>query len=336
MSTRTLNYNTIAGTELAVSEICLGMMSFGDPKWQAWVRDAPFGETVVKAALDRGINFFDTADVYSFGESERILGRAIKSHARRDQVYLATKFGLAKGIDVQGLRKVHVLDAAEQSLRRLATDYIDLYQMHGWDSGVPIEETLEALTALHQAGKIRYAGASNFLAWQLAVAHGTTQLEGTVRLSTMQLQYNLVYREEEREMLPYCRRSGTGVIVFSPLARGFLAGGPGTGPGTSAALRAATDKKRRRLYDSGPYGAVVQAVDAVAAARGVLRSQVALAWILSKPEITSVIVGPTELEHLSSAIDALSLKLSAEEIARLERPYVPRASEMTEISRVPF
>ena len=156
-----MNTKKITGTDLAVSQICLGMMSFGDPKWAAWVRDGAFGNLVVKTALDRGINFFDTADVYSFGESERILGRAIKAHARRDQVVLATKFGLAKGIDVQGLRREHVISSAEDSLRRLDTDYIDLYQMHGWDTGVPIEETLEALTALQRSGKIRYAGGSN-------------------------------------------------------------------------------------------------------------------------------------------------------------------------------
>jgi aryl-alcohol dehydrogenase (NADP+) len=331
-----MNTKKIAGTDLAVSEICLGMMSFGDPKWAAWVRDAAFGSLVVKTALDRGINFFDTADVYSFGESERILGRAIKAHARRDQVILATKFGLAKGIDVQGLRKHHVISAAEDSLRRLDTDYIDLYQMHGWDTGVPIEETLEALTELTRSGKIRCAGGSNFFAWQLAVADCAAKTRGSARLSTMQVQYNLVYREEEREMLPYCRYSGTGVIVFSPLARGYLVGGPGTAAGSSAALRAETDKKRQRLYDSGPHGAVVEAVDAVAAARGVLRSQVAIAWILSKPEITSIIVGPTELDHLTTALDALSLELSPEEVARLERFYAVRATEVTEISRVPF
>jgi aryl-alcohol dehydrogenase-like predicted oxidoreductase len=331
-----MNTKKITGTELAVSEICLGMMSFGDPKWQAWVRESAFASLVVKTALECGINFFDTADVYSFGESERILGRAIKAHARRDQVVLATKFGLAKGIDVQGLRKEHVITAAEDSLRRLDTDYIDLYQMHGWDTGVPIEETLEALTELTRSGKIRYAGGSNFFAWQLAVADCAAKTRGSARLATMQVQYNLVYREEEREMLPYCRYSGTGVIVFSPLARGYLAGGPGTAAGSSAALRAETDKKRQRLYDSGPHGAVVDAVDAVAAAHGALRSQVAIAWILSKPEVTSIIVGPTELDHLTTALDALSLELSADEVARLERPYAVRATEVTEISRVPF
>lgn len=331
-----MNTKKIAGTDLAVSQICLGMMSFGDRKWAAWVGDGAFGSLVVKTALDRGINFFDTADVYSFGESERILGSAIKAHARRDQVILATKFGLAKGIDVQGLRKEHVITAAEDSLRRLKTDYIDLYQMHGWDTGVPIEETLEALTELTRSGKIRYAGGSNFFAWQLAVADCAATTRGSARLSTMQVQYNLVYREEEREMLPYCRYSGTGVIVFSPLARDYLAGGPSTAAGSSAALRAETDKKRQRLYDSGPHGAVVDAVDAVASAHGVLRSQVAIAWILSKPVITSIIVGPTEFDHLTTALDALSLELSADEVARLERPYAVRATEVTEISRVPF
>lgn len=331
-----MNTKKITGTDLAVSEICLGMMSFGNSTWQTWVRDGTFGSLMVREALERGINFFDTADVYSFGESERILGQAIKSHTQRERVYLATKFGLAKGIDVQGLRKIHVIEAAEQSLQRLGTDYIDLYQMHGWDSGVPIEETLEALTELTRTGKIRYAGASNFFAWQLAVADCAAELKNLARLATMQVQYNLVYREEEREMIPYIRRTGTGLIVFSPLARGFLAGGPGTGAGSSAALRAETDKKRQRLYDSGHYERIVDAVDRVAAARGALRSQIAMAWVLSKPEITSVIVGPTELDHLTTAVDALAIKLAPDEIVLLEQHYAARPTEVTEISRVPF
>lgn len=323
-------------TELRVSRLCLGMMSFGDPKWQGWVRDEAAGRDIVRRALDAGINFFDTADVYSFGESERILGVALADAARREDVVVATKFGLAQGIDVQGLRKHHVLEAAEASLKRLGTDYIDLYQMHGWDSGVPIEETLEALTMLRDQGKIRYAGASNFFAWQLAVSHCASETQDLVRLSTMQFQYNLLYREEEREMLPYCSRSETGVICFSPLARGYLIGSPGASGGTAADLRAATDKKRQRLYDSGSFDGVLDAVDHLARAKNLTRNEIAFAWVLANPLITSAIIGPSEPEHLASAVAAMEVELSDDEIAALNAPYGARPTEVTEISKVPF
>lgn len=331
-----MKMKTLPRTDLVVSQLCLGMMSFGDTKWAGWVGDEAAGCDIVARALDSGINFIDTADVYSFGESERILGVAIANSGKRGDLIVATKFGLAKGIDVQGLRKEHVMEAAELSLKRMNLDYIDLYQMHGWDSGVPIEETLEALTLLKKQGKIRYAGASNFFAWQLAEAHCRSDANDLIALSTMQVQYNLLYREEEREMLPYCSRSSTGVITFSPLARGYLVGGPNNSGGASAELRAATDKKRQRLYDNASFDQVIAAVDALALQKNRSRNDIAIAWILSNPMITSTIIGPSLPEHLEASLGALEIELSDEEVAALSAPYYARPTEVTEISGVPF
>jgi aryl-alcohol dehydrogenase (NADP+) len=319
-----MQYVRLGRSGLKVSRICLGCMSFGSPLWRDWVLSEEASRPFISRALEAGINFFDTADMYSRGVSEEVVGRALADMAQRDQVVIATKvfFPLGNGPNDGGLSRKHILDAVDASLRRLGTDYIDLYQIHRWDDATPIEETLEALDDVVRAGKVRYLGASSMFAWQLAKALYTADRHGWTRFAAMQNHYNLVYREEEREMLPLCRAEGLGVIPWSPLARGFLAG-KRSRQGGGETKRAKGDEYAHRMYYQDEDFAVAERTAEVAAERGVSPAQVALAWLLHQPGVTAPIVGATRLEHLDDAIAAAGLALSDEEAARLEEPYRP-------------
>lgn len=311
-------------TGLEVSRLCLGCMSYGDPQRgnHAWSLGEADSRPFIRKALDLGINFFDTANVYSLGSSEEIVGRALLEYAPRDEIVLATKVHgrMRPGPNGAGLSRKAILGEIDASLRRLGTDHVDLYQIHRWDPVTPIEETLEALHDVVKAGKARYIGASSMHAWQFAKALHLADRHGWTRFVSMQNYVNLLYREEEREMLPLCRAEGIGVIPWSPLARGRL-----TRDWDETSARSETDAFGKTLYAATAEAdrKVVEAVAAVAKARGVPRAQVALAWLLQQPGITAPIVGATKIQHLDDAVAALSLKLSAEEIAALEAPYVP-------------
>ena len=313
-------------TGLEVSRLCLGCMSYGDPARgnHAWTLSEEQSRPFVRRALELGINFFDTANVYSDGTSEEIVGRVLKEHARRDEIVIATKVHgrMFKGPNGAGLSRKAILSEIDHSLRRLGTDYVDLYQIHRWDPRTPIEETLEALHDVVKAGKARYIGASSMYAWQFAKALYLADRHGWTRFVSMQNYVNLLYREEEREMLPLCAAEGIGVIPWSPMARGRL-----TRDWDETSARTETDDFGRTLYakTGDADRKVVEAVARVAAARGVPRAQVALAWVLARPVVTAPIVGATKLQHLDDAVAALSLKLTADEIAQLEAPYVPHA-----------
>jgi aryl-alcohol dehydrogenase (NADP+) len=303
-------------------------MSYGSPAWRDWVLSEEAARPFIRRALEAGVNFFDTADMYSRGASEEILGRALADFARRDEVVVATKvfFPTGDGPNDRGLSRKHILAALDASLRRLGTDYVDLYQIHRWDDATPIEETLEALDDLVRAGKVRYLGASSMFAWQLAKALYTADLGGWTRFVSMQDHYNLVYREEEREMLPLCREEGLGVLPWSPLARGFLTGNRRRGDATAegaATTRAKSDDYAHRLYYREDDFAIVDRVVALAGRRGVAPAQVALAWLLRQDGVTAPIVGATRMEHLDQALAALEIELDAEECAHLEEPYQP-------------
>jgi aryl-alcohol dehydrogenase-like predicted oxidoreductase len=319
-----MQYIKLGTTGMTVSRICLGCMSYGDKRWRQWV----IGETEAREhfafALDAGITFFDTADVYSTGVSEEITGRMLKDMARRDDIVLATKVWgvMGPGHNRCGLSRKHIMEACDASLRRLQTDYIDLYQIHRWDYGTPIEETLDALDTLVRAGKVRYLGASSMAAWQFAKALFLAREHGWHRFVSMQNHYNLVYREEEREMIPLCIDQGVAVLPWSPLARGFLTGNRKP-DSPSPTLRATTDEFGKTLYYRETDFAVAEAVEQVAARRGVTPAQVALAWLLQAPGVTAPIVGATKLTHLQDTIKGLELKLSSEEVAELEAPYQP-------------
>ena len=309
---------------LEVSRLCLGCMSYGVPERgpHPWSLGEAESRPFLRRALDLGINFFDTANVYSDGTSEEIVGRALKDFASRDTIVLATKVHgrMHKGPNGAGLSRKAILAEIDHSLRRLGTDYVDLYQIHRFDPHTPLEETLEALHDVVKAGKARYIGASSMYAWQFARALHLAERHGWTRFVSMQNYVNLLYREEEREMLPLCRAEGIAVMPWSPMARGRL-----TRDWDQGSARAETDAFGRTLYakTGDADRKVVEAVAAVAAARGVPRAQVALAWVLQQPGVTSPIVGATKLEHLDDAVAALSLRLSAEECAALEGPYVP-------------
>jgi len=320
-----MDYVRLGTTGLKVSKLCLGCMSYGTPKWRPWVLDEEASRPFVKAALEGGINFFDTADVYSQGESEKVVGQALKDFAKRHEVVIATKVNGPMGKDAnnRGLSRKHIMDGIDRSLKRLQTDYVDLYQIHRFDPETPIEETLEALNDVVRAGKARYIGASSMFAWQFAKMLATSEKHGWTRFVSMQPQYNLVYREEEREMLPLCKDQGIGVIPWSPLARGFLAGGRSK-PGEGNTERARSDEFAPRLYYREPDFAVVEAVEAVAKARGVSNMQVALAWVRRNPAITAPIIGATKTHHLKDAFDALAITLTDDEVAALEKPYKPK------------
>jgi len=316
-----MDYGRLGSTGLEVSRVCLGCMSFGDPARgnHSWSLDESASRPFIAKALDLGINFFDTANVYSDGSSEEIVGKWLGELTRREDVVIATKVhGRMRPVpNGAGLSRKAILHEIDASLTRLGTDYVDLYQIHRWDPQVPVEETLEALHDVVQAGKARYIGASSMASWQFAQALYTADLNGWTRFVSMQDHYNLLYREEEREMLPLCLDQGIGVIPWSPLARGRL-----TRDWDDATARSETDAFGRSLYAEGDR-AVVDAVAAVAGERGVPRAQVALAWVAGRPGVTAPIVGATRLEHLDDAVAALDLELTDDELARLESPYRP-------------
>jgi aryl-alcohol dehydrogenase-like predicted oxidoreductase len=321
-----MEYVKLGRTGLEVSRICLGCMSYGVPDRgnHAWSIDEAESRPFIQRALEGGINFFDTANRYSLGSSEEILGGAIKDFARRDEVVIATKvYGrMRPGPNGGGLSRKAIMREIDDSLRRLGTDYVDLYQIHRWDHGTPIEETLEALHDIVKAGKARYIGASSMHAWQFARALAVSERHGWTRFVSMQNLVNLLYREEEREMLPLCAAEGIGVIPWSPQARGRL-----TRDWDYTSIRTETDDAHQRLFGKSAEAdrKVVDRVAEVARARGIPRAQVALAWLLAKPVITAPIVGATKLHHLDDALASVNVKLSADEIISLEEPYVPHA-----------
>lgn len=320
-----MQYTNLGKSGLKVSRLCLGMMTYGSKAWRAWVLDETEARLFVRRALDAGINFFDTADVYSLGESERITGNLLKAFGvRRENVVIATKVNgqMSDDINDQGLSRKHIMDSIDKSLKRLQMDYVDLYQIHRWDYNVPIEETMEALNDVVRAGKARYIGASSMFAWQFAKAQYTAQMHGWTKFISMQNHYNLVYREEEREMIPLCIDQGVGLIPWSPMARGFFAGDRKRGGGGETA-RAQSDPFANSLYFRDEDFAVADRAREIAARHNVTGSQIALAWMLHKPHISSPIIGASKMEHLDQAIAALEIKLSAEEIASLEEPYRP-------------
>ncbi len=319
-----MKYTTLGRTGLMVSRICLGCMSFGSKRWRPWVLDPQEAMPFFRRAIEHGINFFDTADMYSLGESEVITGRALREYARLEEVVLATKvrFPMSEAPNMSGLSRKHIVQGCEASLKRLGVDTIDLYQIHRFDPRTPIEETLAALDFLVHQGKVRYIGASSCYAWQLAQALSTSEQRGWARFITMQNHYNLIYREEEREMIPLCVKEGIGVIPWSPLARGLLAGSRKSLDDRSSTTRAETDKANE-LYDDPSDWAVVEAVRNVASARNVSPAEVALAWLLAKPGVVAPIVGSTQIEHLDTAVRSVELSLSEEEMKSLEAPYRP-------------
>lgn len=319
-----MEYARLGSTGMKVSRICLGCMGFGDAEhWvHKWVLNEANSRLIIRKALELGINFFDTANVYSSGVSEEILGRSLKDFAKRDEVVIATKvyFDVGPGPNDGGLSRKHILSSIDASLKRLGTDYVDLYQIHRWDYETPIEETLEALNEVVRAGKARYIGASAMYAWQFAKALFSADLHGWTRFVSMQPHYNLIYREEEREMLKLCQDQKIGVIPYSPVAKGLLARKPNKE--RNETLRAQTDPVAKNLYKEGDL-AIAQRVFEVAEARGLPMAQIAIAWILSKPIVTAPIIGATKLHHLEDAVAALSVQLTPEEIKHMEEAYQP-------------
>lgn len=320
-----MDYVRLGNTGLKVSRLCLGCMSYGSPQWRPWVLDEEQSKPFFRKAIEAGINFFDTANVYSQGQSEIVTGKHLKEFARRENVVIATKVNgpMARDVNARGLSRKHIFDQIDASLKRLGVDYVDLYQIHRFDYETPIEETLEALNDVVRAGKARYIGASSMYAWQFAKMLHVSERNGWARFVSMQPQYNLVYREEEREMLPLCRDRGVGVIPWSPLARGFLAGGRAK-PGEGNTERARTDEFAPRLYYRAADLAVVEALEGLARARAVPQMQIALAWVLRNSAVTAPIIGATKAHHIDDAVAALSLTLSDEEAAALEAPYQPK------------
>jgi 1-deoxyxylulose-5-phosphate synthase len=320
-----VDYVRLGSAGLKVSRICLGMMSYGSQAERAWHLDQAAAEPIVKAAADGGVTFFDTADTYSAGVSEQITGRLLsRIFTRREDFVLATKvyFPMGAGPNDRGLSRKHVLAAIDASLRRLGTDYVDLYQIHRWDYQTPIEETMEALHEVVRAGKARYLGASSMFAWQFAKAQNLAERHGWTRFASMQNHYNLIYREEEREMIPLCADQGVAVLPYSPLARGVLAGNRGR-QGERRTTRAGDDPLSDERYRSPGDFDVVDRLAEVASARGAPPTQVALAWLLSRPAVTAPIVGATRLGHIGDALAAVDLTLTDEETRRLEEPYLP-------------
>ena len=319
-----MEYTRLGNSGLKVSRITLGCMSFGTPAWRPWILDSDQSRPFFERAIDLGINVFDTADMYSLGVGEEVTGRWLKEFANRDEVVIATKvfFPQSDGPNRGGLSRKHIQQAAEASLRRLGVDTIDLYQIHRLDPETPIEETLSALDQLVHDGKVRYIGASSMYAYELMRTLSTSERNGWARFISMQNHYNLVYREEEREMLPLCAEEGLGVMPWSPLARGMLAG-TRTKLGDDSTARSSTDALDQLWYRESSDWDVVEAVRSVAGERGVPPARIALAWLLSKPVVSSPIVGATKLEHLDEAVAALDIELSEEEVAILEAPYRP-------------
>ncbi len=320
-----MEYARLGSTGMQVSRICLGCMGFGDAeRWiHKWVLDEEYSRPVIQKALELGINFFDTANVYSLGRSEEILGRALKDYARRDEVVIATKVHgkMREGPNGGGLSRKAILSEIDHSLRRLGTDYVDLYIIHRWDYETPIEETMEALNDVVRAGKARYIGASAMFAWQFQRALHVAERHGWTRFVSMQNHLNLIYREEEREMLPLCRAEGIGVTPYSPLASGRLT----RDWSAESTLRSETDQIQRMKYDASAEmdRQIVERVAEVAQKYGVPRTHIALAWLLQLQPVVAPIVGATKLSHLEDALGALDVRLAPEDVAYLEEPYVP-------------
>ncbi|WP_018620558.1 aldo/keto reductase [Spirosoma luteum] len=318
-----MDYIRFGNTGMVVSRLCLGTMTYGTPteRWP-WALDEARSRPFIQKALDLGFNFFDTADVYSNGMSEEVVGRALRDFARRDEIVLATKVfnPMGPGPNDRGLSRKHILSAIDASLKRLGTDYVDLYQIHRWDSNTPIEETMEALHDVVKAGKARYIGASSMYSWQFAKAQYTADRHGWTRFVSMQPHYNLVYREEEREMLPFCADQNMAVIPWSPLARGLLTGG--RSKERNETERARTDAFGKSLYSEADF-TIADRVTDIAEQRGIPAAQVALAWMLTKPVITAPIIGASKPGHIEDAVGALSVKLTEDEVAHLEELYHP-------------
>jgi 1-deoxyxylulose-5-phosphate synthase len=320
-----MKYTHLGRTGVKISRLCLGCMSYGSPAWRPWVLDEAAARPFFRRAVEAGINFFDTADMYSLGASEEVTGKALKEYARFEEFVVATKVfnPLSDAPNMGGLSRKHIVQGCEASLRRLGMETIDLYQVHRFDPHTPLEEMLSALDSLVHQGKVRYIGASSTAAWKFAQALSLSERNGWARFATMQNHYNLIYREEEREMIPLCEAEEVAVIPWSPLARGLLAGTRWSPTDAESTRRAETDDFARKLYDQPSDQDVIDAVRTVARDRGVSAARVALAWLLTKPAVAAPIVGATKPEHLDDAIAALDLELSEEEIRQLEAPYRP-------------
>ncbi|MCI0609572.1 MAG: aldo/keto reductase [Anaerolineae bacterium] len=320
-----MQYTNLGKTGMKVSRLCLGMMSYGSKKWREWILEEEESKPFIKRAFDAGINFFDTADVYSLGESERVTGNILKGlGVRRENIVVATKVNgqMSDDINDKGLSRKHIMVSIDKSLQRLQMDYVDLYQIHRWDYETPIEETMEALNDVVRAGKARYIGASSMFAWQFAKSLHVCEAHGWTKFISMQNHYNLVYREEEREMIPLCQDQGIGLLPWSPMARGFFAGDRKRDGGGKTS-RANSDPFAKGLYFRDEDFTVADCAAEVAKERGVTASQIALAWVLNKPYVHSPIIGATKMDHLDQAIAALEIKLSDDEVKKLEEPYKP-------------
>lgn len=319
-----MEYVNLGRTGLKVSRICLGTMTYGTSKWRDWVLDEDDARPFYKRALELGINFFDTADMYSLGASEEVTGRALRDFAQREEVVIATKVfnPMSDDPNDRGLSRKHIMDAIDDSLRRLGTDYVDLYQTHRWDYETPIEETMAALHDVVKSGKARYIGASSMYAWQFAKAQYVADAHGWTRFASMQNHYNLVYREEEREMIPLCIEEGTGVIPWSPLARGFLTGNR-TRDKSGSTTRSKSDSFAHSMYYQDDDFNVVKRVTTLAEQLEATPAQVALSWMLHRPGITAPIIGASKMAHLEQAAGAVDMPLSQEQMAFLEEPYKP-------------
>ncbi len=320
-----MQYVNLGNTGLRVSRICLGMMTYGTSRWRDWILNEEESRPLIQRALELGINFFDTADMYSLGVSEEITGRALRDFARRDEVVVATKvfFPMGDKPNQGGLSRKHIMDAIDASLKRLGMDYVDLYQIHRWDYNTPIEETMEALHDVVKAGKARYIGASSMYAWQFAKAQHVAAMNGWTKFVAMQNHYNLIYREEEREMIPQCIDMGVALIPWSPLARGFLAGNRTRDKGGETP-RSHSDNYAHEMYYTDADWEIVARVKQLAREKGAAPAQIALAWLLHKHGITSPIIGASKMYQLEQAVAAVQIELSDEEMAQLEEPYQPR------------
>jgi aryl-alcohol dehydrogenase-like predicted oxidoreductase len=321
-----MKYTNLGHSGLKVSRLCLGCMTFGTSQWRDWVLDEEDSRAVIKGALELGINFFDTADMYSNGVSEQVVGKALKDYARRDEVIIATKvfFPMGEKLTQRGLSRKHIFEAVEASLKRFGVDYIDLYQIHRFDYHTPMEETLEALDDLVRQGKVRYLGASSMFAWQFTKMLYLSRLNGWSRFISMQNHYNLIYREEEREMIPLCMDESIGLIPWSPLARGFLAGNRNK-TSSGETVRAKSDDYAREMYFESQDFEIADRLEQLAEEKGVKPIQLALNWVLNAPGITSPIIGARNLEHLNELVAALDLELTPQERKYLNEPYLPRA-----------